>query len=105
MQRDYRIDALPEDGLAAHAVVMADHLDQIRAVLANDEVGALAVVLAPAASDHRDWRRALAGGLARAHAPKRVNLVAGIPGEALSAMLTYLGDALGVTGQYIECHD
>ena len=40
-------------------------------------------------------------GLARKHAPVRVNLVAG-EGAALATSESYLATAPGVTGQYLE---
>ncbi len=48
--------------------------------------------------DHADWRRAVARDLARAYAPKRVNVVGG---NDLAATLDYLAGAPGVTGQYL----
>jgi undecaprenyl diphosphate synthase len=49
--------------------------------------------------------QALARDLARAATPKRVNVVAGAPGEARAAALHFLSDASGVTGQYLVCHE
>jgi hypothetical protein len=84
---------------------MAEHLDTARIILAEAETTALAILLAPAPHDHRDWRRAFARDLARDAAPKRVNIVAGHPGAALEATLRFLADAPGVTGHYLVCHD
>jgi hypothetical protein len=74
-------------------------------LLNQPDCTALAIILPPAAHDHRDWRLALARDLAREAAPRRVNVVAGSPGEALEQTLRFLADAPGVTGQYMVCHD
>lgn len=84
---------------------MAFHLDAARALLAAPASTALAIILPPAPHDHRDWRLALARDLAREAAPARVNVVAGPSGDALDAVLRFLSDAPGVTGQYLVCHE
>lgn len=84
---------------------MAHHLEAARAILAEPDAAALAIILPPAPGDHRDWRLALARDLAREAAPKRVNVVSGNPGEARAATLRFLADAPGVTGQYLSCDD
>jgi hypothetical protein len=84
---------------------MAFHLDAARAQLAEADCTVLAIILPPAPHDHRDWRLALARDLAREVTPKRVNVVAGAPGEVRDATLRFLSDAPGVTGQYLVCHD
>jgi hypothetical protein len=96
---------LPDGALEAASAFLAEHLVAARNILAEAETTALAIVLAPAPHDHRDWRRALGRDLARAAAPKRVNIVAGHPGEALEATLRFLADAPGVTGHYLVCHE
>ena len=103
MQAELRIDALPEAPLDAAAAFHRTHLDRARERL-QGEADALAVILPPAPTDHDDWRRALARDLARAYAPKRINVVGGEEGEALSSMLAYLRDAPGITGQYLPLH-
>lgn len=105
MQRQLAIDLLPQAALDAQTAFMAFHLEAARALLADPETTALAIILPPAPRDHRDWRLALARDLAREAAPKRVNIVSGAPGTALSATLRFLADAPGVTGQYLVCHD
>ena len=105
MQRQIAIDLLPDGALDAQTAFMAFHLEAARALLADPATTALAIVLPPAARDHRDWRLALARDLAREAAPGRVNIVSGHPGEALSATLRFLADAPGVTGQYLVCHE
>lgn len=105
MMRELDVGLLPEGALDAAGVFMALHLAVARAVLAEPETTALAIILAPAPHDHRDWRLALARDLAREAAPRRVNIVAAHPGEARNATLRFLADAPGVTGQYLSCDD
>ena len=109
MQRQLEIGLLPESALDAQTAFIALHLEAARALLAEPQTTALAIILPPAAHDHRDWRLALARDLAREAArrdvPGRANIVAGTPGEARNAVLRFLADAPGVTGQYLVCHD
>ncbi len=105
MQREIEVAALPDAPLDAAGAFMAFHLEPARAVLADPGTTALAILLPPAGHDHRDWRLALARDLAREAAPKRVNVLAGAPGEALNRTLHFLADAPGVTGHYLPCHD
>jgi len=93
------VDDLPDAPLAASGVFHQHWLPHIETLLTGgDDV---MVALASADHTHREWRRAAAAGLARAHAPQRVNLVAGA-GPVLDAFAQYLGAAPGVTGQYFE---
>ncbi len=103
--RKLDVRPLPDHALDAAAAFMALHLDTARALLAEANCTALTIILPPAPYDHRDWRRALARDLARGAAPKRVNIVAGHPGEARNAVLRFLADAFAVTGQYLVCHE
>lgn len=105
MQRQIEIGLLPDGALDAQIAFMALHLEAVRAVLADPQTSALAIVLPPAAHDHRDWRLALARDLAREAAPKRVNVVSGHPGDPCKATLRFLADAPGVTGQYLVCDE
>ena len=105
MQRELAAERLPDSALDAAGAFMAFHLETARAILAAQDTTALAIILAPAAHDHADWRRALARDLAREAAPKRVNIVAGSPGDARKAVLRFLADAPGVTGHYCVCHE
>lgn len=105
MMRQLEIGLLPAGALDAAMAFMALHLEAARAALAEPETTALTITLPPAPHDHRDWRRALARDLAREVTPKRVNIVAGHPGDARNAVLRFLADAPGVTGQYLVCHD
>ena len=105
MMWQLEVSYLPAAGLDAAGAFMAFHLPAARAMLDQADCTALAIILPPAAHDHRDWRLAMARDLAREAAPKRVNIVAGAAGEALTATLRFLADAPGVTGQYLACHD
>lgn len=109
MQRQIDIGLLPESPLDAAMAFMALHLEAARAILADPETSALAITLPLAGHDHRDWRLALARDLAREAArrdvPARFNIVAGRPGDARDAILGFLANAPGVTGQYCLCHE
>jgi hypothetical protein len=105
MQRHLEVTALPDAALDAAGAFMAFHLEAARGLLNQSDCTALAIILPPAAHDHTDWRRALARDLAREVAPKRVNVVAGVPGEARTRVLHFLSNAPGVTGQYLSCDD
>lgn len=99
MQEVVRIEGLPADALDAAAAFHADHLPAIRARLAQVDV--LAIIFPPAPRDHRGWRLAAVQDLARAHAPRRVNAVAGGGETAISATLAWLEQAPGITGQLL----
>ena len=103
-QQVLKIDALPEDCVKAAAIFYSDFLDQIEAMLADDKA-VVAICLPSAAKSHDDWRRAAARDLARAHAPCRVNIVGGNEGVEFQAILTYLENAPGITGQYLAAHE
>jgi hypothetical protein len=105
VQRELEVGLLPDSALDAAGAFMAFHLAAARAILAEPGTTALAILLPPAARDHRDWRLALARDLAREVAPARVNVVAGAPGAAREATLCFLADAPGVTGQYLVCDE
>ncbi len=105
MNRELAFDDLPLGSLDAHAAFLTHHLVQVRAVLEEEGVSALVIVLPPAGPDHDAWRRALAGDLAREYAPRRVNIAAGSAGDALDLVLEYLQGAPGVTGHYVQAHD
>jgi hypothetical protein len=93
------VDDLPREPLAAAGLFHQHWLPHVEALLASGED--VMVTLAPADHTHREWRHALAAGLARAHTPRRVNVVAG-EGEALAAFAHYLAAAPGITGQYLQ---
>lgn len=94
------VDDLPPEPLAAAGVFHQHWLPHVEALLAGGED--VLVALGPADHTHREWRRAIAAGLARAHAPRRVNVIAGEAGEALHACEDFLSRAEGVTGHYLE---
>lgn len=95
------VDDLPGDALGAAARFHAVHIERVAAAVARG-AQAVAVALPPAPADHADWRRAAARDLARAHAPVRVNLVAGRAGDILEETLGYLAAAPGVTGHFLQ---
>ena len=93
------VDDLPSQPLAAAGVFHQHWLPHVEALLeAGEDV---MVTLAAANNTHREWRRAIAAGLARAHAPRRINVVVG-EGAVFDAFERYLAAAPGITGQYFE---
>lgn len=92
------VDDLPEDPLSAASVFHQHWLPYAEDALAGGDD--LLLVFAPADHTHRAWRIAAVAGLARKHAPLRVNAVAG-EGEAIAQAERYLDAAPGVTGQYL----
>lgn len=97
--RRIAVTDLPDAPLAAAGAVHRDHLSDIEAAMAGGED--VMIALPPADHTHREWRLALAAGLARAHASARANVVAG-QGAVLDAFECYLAQAPGITGQYFE---
>ena len=95
-----RIDWLPLGALDAASEFHESWLDEALEALTG-EADALAFVLPPAPYDHAGWRRAAVRDLARAVAPKRVNMVAVDDEAAIAATLDYLAWAPGVTGQLL----
>ena len=93
------VDHQPPDPLAAAVLFHQHWLPHITGAL--DTRADVMVMLDPADHTHREWRLAIAAGLARAHAPRRINLVAG-EGAALDGFEAYLANAPGITGQYFE---
>ena len=93
------VEGLPDDPLAAAGVFHQHWLAHVEDALDRGED----VMLQLPAADHthREWRLAAVAGLARKHAPRRVNMVAG-EGEAVDATAAYLARAPGVTGQYLQ---
>jgi hypothetical protein len=104
-QRFYEVSDLPESGLEASAAFHRKHLEPARALIGENEGSSLVIVLPPAEPDHADWRRTLARDLARAHAPARVNVIAGSDANQLAKLIEYLGSAKGVTGHYLQTHE
>ena len=94
-----RIDGLPVEALDAAAAFHGEWRKRAQSLLEGAD--ALTIVMSLAPYDHADWRRAAARDLARAVAPKRVNVIAGDDENAIAAALEYLEGAPGVTGQYL----
>ena len=99
MQVAILVDSLPDTAIEAAEAFRAKPLVAVRESLVKGSD--VAIVLPPADFDHADWRRAMARDLARAHAPARVNILAGADEAAIMAALAYLEHAPGVTGQYL----
>ena len=93
------VEGLPEEPLAAAGLFHQNWLDPIERALAGGVD--VMVILVAADHTHSEWRKAAAAMLARKHAPRRVNFVAG-EGEHVDATETYLAKAPGVTGQYLQ---
>ena len=99
------IEELPESPLEASAAFFAKHLDDIRELAIDVATDCLAIIVPAAGPDHDDWRRSLVRDLAREFAPKRVNMIAGDQTASHEALLAYLRNAPGVTGQYLAAHE
>jgi hypothetical protein len=95
---DLRVEGLPDDPLDAAAHFHAEVLPRVRDAAAG--VDHVTLVFAPADHTHRGWRLAVVQGLARDHAPCRINGVASDDESAIAAALAWLRGAEGVTGQY-----
>lgn len=97
----YCVGPLPEDALAAaahfHAVVLPGIIEALR----EGSSAQLTIAFAPADHTHRGWRLAAVQGLARQHAPLRVNAIEGDDDAAIAAAAAYLASADGVTGQFL----
>jgi len=105
MQQVQRIAELPDEPLQASATYFSQHLDAALRELGQSKTSGLVVILPSAGPDHDDWRRSLARDLARKSAPKRTNVIGVASEDAEEAMLAYLRNAPGVTGQYLAAHD
>lgn len=92
------VDDLPGDALAAASVFHQHWLPYAEETLAAGDD--LLLAFPPADHTHRAWRLAAVAGLARKHAPLRVNGVAG-KGATIAEAERYLAAAPGVTGQYL----
>lgn len=90
-----RVGALPDGPLAAAALFYGSVLPGL--TVGEDTV----LVFHPADHTHRGWRLAAVQQLARDFAPIRVNALASDDEAAITAALTYLETASGVTGQYL----
>lgn len=97
----FSVGALPDGALAAaahfHAKVLPGVIDALRTTSAAQFI----LVFAPTDHTHRGWRLAAVQGLAREHAPLRINGIEGDDDVAIAAAAAYLGSADGVTGQFL----
>jgi len=96
----FDVGTLPGDAVAAAARFHLRVLPEVVDALA-DAADDCTLVFPPADHSHRAWRLAMVQGLARAHAPLRVNAVEGDDAAAIEAALAYLDSAHGVTGQLL----
>jgi hypothetical protein len=94
-----RVGSLPEEPLAAAAKFHADVLPRVVEML--QQAADVVLVFDPADHTHRDWRLGVVRGLARQHAPVRVNAIAGEDEAGIAAAAEYLARAPGVTGQLL----
>lgn len=94
------VGALPDDPLAASRHFHSDVLPAL--IIALDAAaGHATLVFGPADHRHEDWRRAVVTTLARAHAPLRINAIAGDDHAGIAATADYVAGAPGLTGQYL----
>lgn len=98
----YCVGPLPDDALQAAAQFHADELPKIRQALCTTSAPQFAIVFAPADYTHRGWQLAVTQGLARAHAPLRINAMEGDDDGAIAAAAAYLASASGITGQLLR---
>lgn len=94
-----RVGSLPGSAVEAAVAFHGDALAHVLAAIAEGTEG-VTLVFPPADHTHRGWRLALVQGLAREHAPLRINAVASDEEAAIAAAGDYLARAPGVTGQY-----
>lgn len=95
------VGPLPEDALAAAAQFHAVVLPTIVKALRTTSPPQFTLVFAPADHTHRGWRLAVVQGLAREHAPLRINAIESDDDVAIAAAAAYLAGADGVTGQFL----
>ena len=92
------VEGLPEDPLAAAGLFHQNWLMPIERAL---DQGDVLIVMPAADHTHEEWRQAAAAMLARKAAPRRVNIVAGA-GTSVDSIETFLAQAPGVTGHYLQ---
>jgi len=97
----YCVGPLPADALAAAAQFHAEDLPKIRQTLGAASSPQFTIVFAPADHTHRAWQLAATQGLARQHAPLRINAIESDDDAAIAAAAAYLASAGGVTGQFL----
>jgi len=93
------IEGLPAAPLAAAVAFHADWLAQAEGVLARRD---LVMVMPLAGYEHRAWRLAAVQGLARAHAPRRANIVESDDPAGIAAACAFLAASPGITGQILR---
>ena len=98
------VQPLPDLPSDAAAAFHREFLPRANALLAG-ETNCLTLLFSAADHTHRTWRLAVVQGLAREHAPTRVNALAGGNTATVAAALAYLASADGVTGQFIPLAD
>jgi len=96
----FRVGALPERAVEASAEFHRRVLPLVQAEL-DKRPDHLVLVFAPADHTHHGWRLAVVQGLAREHAPLRVNALSADDEAAIAAAQRYLDGAGGVTGQLL----
>ena len=96
----FRVGALPDKATDAAARFHAEVLPKLLAELEGGD-GPLTLVFAPADFTHAGWRLAAVQGLAREHAPVRVNALVSDDERAIAEAGRYLAGAGGVTGQLL----
>ena len=95
----YCVADMPTSPLEASALFHERDLPGIVALLKQDGQD-LTLAFTAADHSHRAWRLAVVQGLAREHAPLRINAVASNDQAAIAAAHAWCGNAPGVTGQY-----
>ena len=96
--RRLTITDLPEEPLEASRVFHSEWIGKAQTLLTGDD---LLIALPFADHTHKEWRCAAAAMLARAGVPKRAFVVAG-EGNVLDEAQSFLAQAAGITGQYLE---
>ncbi len=93
------LPALPPEPIAAAAHFYASIAPTLLGT------GDLTLIFPPADHTHRAWRLAAVQSLARLRVPGRVNAMSGGDDAARTAALSFLAQALGVTGQLLLLDD
>ena len=97
----YCVGPLPEDPLAGAAHFYSEDLPKIHHALRTTSSAWLTIVFAPGDYIQRGWRLAVTQGLAREHAPLRINAIESDDDPAIAAAAAYLASADAVTGQFL----
>lgn len=97
----FRVGSLPEEPLTAAARFHAGILPSLIEALSAPASRHLTLVFEPASHTHRGWRLAVVQGLAREHAPLRINAIESDDDAAIAAAAAYLAGADAITGQFL----